>query len=363
MLVPVMDVGEMGVAMTQRGVHVPVRMRLPWRLATIMAVLVVLIMHMSMLVGHFFVAMFVFVALRQMKPDSNRHEQSGDSELDRHRFPQNEHGDQPAEERSQREVRPGPGRSNVPKGNNEEHQADTVTGKSDNHRGTQRAEWWQARTKPEGDANVYHSRHTSLQERYLDWVCLRDLARQIVIDGPGKTGAGNHQGAKNCTEDEASTPSQHESPDDDRRHSERDASVKVLSKYEPREKRSQYAFQVQQESRSRSSGMSEANHEQHRADNTTGEDRQRQPRPLTTPQSGLATRIGTKRAGEGSYGDQTKTRAEIEQPRQHPRIDITQKQLGKGCAGAEEKRRQNGEPDTRAERLHRHHGLLDRTTP
>ena len=81
MLVPVMDVGEVGVAMTQRSVHVPVRMRLPWRLATIMAVLVVLIMHMPMLVGHLFVAMFVFVALCQMKPDSNGHEKSGDSEL------------------------------------------------------------------------------------------------------------------------------------------------------------------------------------------------------------------------------------------------------------------------------------------
>ncbi len=362
MLVPVMDIGEMGVAMTQRSVHVPVRMRLAWRLAAIMPVLMVLIMYMPMLVGQLVVAMFVLVALCQMEPDSDGHEKPRDNELDRHRFPQNEDGDQPAEEWSQREVRPGPGRSNVPKGNNEEHQADTVTGKSDNHGGTQRAEWWQARTKPEGDANVYHSRHTPLQERYLDWVCLRDLARQIVIDGPGKTGACNHQGAKNCTEDEASTPSQHESPGNDRRHSERDAPVKVLSKYEPREQRSQYAFQVQQESRSRSSGMSEANHEQHRADNTTGEDRQPQPRPLTTPQSGLATRTGAKRAGEGSYGDQTKARAEIEQPRQHPRIDVTKKQLGKGCAGAEEKSRQNSEPGTRRECLHRHHSLLDRRT-
>ena len=113
MLVPVMDVGEMGVTMTHRSVHVPVRMRLPWRLAAIMAVLVVSIMHMPMLVGHLFVAMFVLVALRQMEPDSNGHEQSGDSKLDRHRFPQNEYGDQPAEEWSQREVCPGPGRSDV----------------------------------------------------------------------------------------------------------------------------------------------------------------------------------------------------------------------------------------------------------
>src|SRR5437867_190093 len=96
-------------------------------------------MHMPMLVGQLIVAMFVLVALRQMKPDSDGHEKPGGNELDRHRFPQDEDGDQPAEEWSQREVRPGPGRSNVSKGNDEEHQADTVAGKSDTHGGAHRA--------------------------------------------------------------------------------------------------------------------------------------------------------------------------------------------------------------------------------
>jgi hypothetical protein len=140
MPVAVVDVWKMGVTMAQRGVHVPVRMRLPWGLAAIVAVLMVLIMHMPMLVGHLFVAMFVLVALREMKPDSDGHETSGGNELDRHGLPQNEYGDQPAEERSQGEVRPGPGRSDVSKGNHEEHQTDTVAGKSHDYRGTQGAE-------------------------------------------------------------------------------------------------------------------------------------------------------------------------------------------------------------------------------
>ena len=140
MLVPVMDVGKVCVTMNQRSMYVPVGMRLPWRLAAIVAVLVVLVMHMAMLVGHLFVAMLVLVALRQVKPDPDAHEKPRGHELDRHRFPQNEYGDQPAEEWSEGEVRSGPGRSDVPKGHDDEHQADTVAGKSDNHGGAHRAE-------------------------------------------------------------------------------------------------------------------------------------------------------------------------------------------------------------------------------
>jgi hypothetical protein len=101
MLMPVMDVGKVRVAMPQLGVRVPVRVRLPRRLAAIVAVLVVLVMHVPMLVGHLLVPMLVLVALRQMKPDAEGHEGTGCNDLDRHRFPQNEHGDQPPEEWSQ----------------------------------------------------------------------------------------------------------------------------------------------------------------------------------------------------------------------------------------------------------------------
>ena len=136
MLVPVMDVGKVRVTMPQLRVDVPMRVRLPRWLGAVMAVLVVLVMHVPMLVGHLLVPMLVLVALRQMKPDAESHEGTGCNDLDRHRFPQNEHGDQPPEEWSQREVRPCPSRSDVSKGNDKEHQADTVTGKSHNHRGT-----------------------------------------------------------------------------------------------------------------------------------------------------------------------------------------------------------------------------------
>ena len=84
---PVMDVGKVRVTMPELGVHVPVRVRLPRWLGAIMAVLVVLVMHVPMLVGHLFVAMLVLVALRQVKPDAEGHEGTGSNDLDRHRFP------------------------------------------------------------------------------------------------------------------------------------------------------------------------------------------------------------------------------------------------------------------------------------
>ena len=143
MLMPVMDVGKVRVTMPQLDVHVAVRVRFPRRLGAIMAVLVMLVVHVPMLVGHLLVPMLVLVALRQMKPDAERHEGTGCNDLDRHRIPQNEHGDQPPEKWSQREVRPGPGRSDVSKGNDKEHQADTAAGKSYNRRGTEHPEPWE----------------------------------------------------------------------------------------------------------------------------------------------------------------------------------------------------------------------------
>lgn len=70
----VMDVGEMRVTMPELAVQVQVRVRLARWLVAIMTVLVVLVMYVSMFVSHPLVAMFVLVALRQMKPHSDGHE-------------------------------------------------------------------------------------------------------------------------------------------------------------------------------------------------------------------------------------------------------------------------------------------------
>jgi len=101
MLMPMVDVGKVRVTVPQPSMHVPVRVRFPRRFGALMAVLVMLVMYVPMLVGHLSVAMLVVVALRQMKPDAEGHEEAGHSDLDRHRFLQNEHGHQASEKWSQ----------------------------------------------------------------------------------------------------------------------------------------------------------------------------------------------------------------------------------------------------------------------
>lgn len=66
-----------------------------------MAVLVMLVMDVPMFVGHRLVTMLVLVALREMKPDAEGHEGPGRSDLDRHRFSENEYGDHATEKRGQ----------------------------------------------------------------------------------------------------------------------------------------------------------------------------------------------------------------------------------------------------------------------
>ena len=66
MLMPVMDVRKVRVTMPQLRVDVPVRVGLPRWLGAVMAVLVMLVMHVPMLVGHLLVPMLVLVALRRV---------------------------------------------------------------------------------------------------------------------------------------------------------------------------------------------------------------------------------------------------------------------------------------------------------
>ena len=101
MLVPVVEVWKVRVTVPQADVHVPVRVRFPRRLGAIMAVLVMLVMLVSVFVGHLVVLVLVGVMLRQMKPDAKGHERTGRSELDRHCFPQQHHGHQRPEEWSE----------------------------------------------------------------------------------------------------------------------------------------------------------------------------------------------------------------------------------------------------------------------
>ena len=98
--VSVVNVGEMGVAVGQGLVPVPVGMRLTGRVGGQMAVLMVRIVHVAMTVFQRCVGVQVFVPLAQVQPDPQSHQRPGDQEWGGHRFTQHPQGERSAYKRS-----------------------------------------------------------------------------------------------------------------------------------------------------------------------------------------------------------------------------------------------------------------------
>ena len=84
--VPMVKVGVVRVRVRQPGVSMPMAVRLSRRVARSMRVLMVFVVHMTMLVLHRVVHVEVSVTLRQMQPDTRRHQHAGDDQLPRDRL-------------------------------------------------------------------------------------------------------------------------------------------------------------------------------------------------------------------------------------------------------------------------------------
>jgi hypothetical protein len=76
MSVAVMQIGIVRMTVYQGRVTMPVRMRLSGRIIRTMLVPVMLVVHMSVLVLHSFVRVFVGMTLCQMQIDANGHQQT-----------------------------------------------------------------------------------------------------------------------------------------------------------------------------------------------------------------------------------------------------------------------------------------------
>ena len=82
MLVPVMQIGIVRMAMHERRVGMPMRMRLA-RGRVGVVVLVMFVMKVAMLVLDRLVRMIMLVPLGEMQPKSERHQTAGDQQLQR----------------------------------------------------------------------------------------------------------------------------------------------------------------------------------------------------------------------------------------------------------------------------------------
>ena len=79
--VGVVHVGDMRVLVAQALVPVPMRMRLAWRIVCRMLVLMVLVVHVAVEVLHGLVLMLVLMVFSHMQPDTETHQNAGDSKL------------------------------------------------------------------------------------------------------------------------------------------------------------------------------------------------------------------------------------------------------------------------------------------
>ena len=81
-----MEVWEVGMGMEHRRVPMPVRVRLAFRIAWRMLVLMVLIVHVRMFVLHRLVTVQMGVALDEMQIEAHAHQHGCAKQLRRYRF-------------------------------------------------------------------------------------------------------------------------------------------------------------------------------------------------------------------------------------------------------------------------------------
>jgi hypothetical protein len=154
-----------------------------------MLVPVVLVVHVQMGVLHRLVPVLVLVVLSEVQPHAEAHQHAGRQQLDRHRLLQKRQRRNRAQERRRREIRAGASGPEMPKGINEQDEADAVSHKAHHtcHQGRRDAGHLPASKKPESE--VHGAGDQALQLDDLQRVGERNLAREIVVKPPRDAGA------------------------------------------------------------------------------------------------------------------------------------------------------------------------------
>lgn len=147
---------------------------------------------------------------------------------------------------------------------NEKNKADSVAKQSDQSDNRKCLNIGQARSKRERRGSVDTTCRKSLEHRNLYRIGGRHLTGKVVVSGPGKTRAADRQGTPACTSHRNTKPGERNRAQADEDHSQRDPAVEILPKHEPRQKRGEYSFQIQQKRRRRSGSTAQTQHEQKR---------------------------------------------------------------------------------------------------
>lgn len=117
------QVGCVRMRVTVRAVLIEMRVGFAGRIARLMHMLMMSIMHMRMRVCHWLVDVLVIMTFRQMQPDANRHEHSRREELDSDRLRKHDNRDGRPKEWRGRKIGARSRRTQAPQCDNEKCQA------------------------------------------------------------------------------------------------------------------------------------------------------------------------------------------------------------------------------------------------
>ena len=204
----VMGIGEMPMAVAQARMRMDMAVGLARRIPGGMIMAMMDVMVMTMVMGEQHMLMLMAMALGQMQPKPRQHQGAGQQKLHGDRLAQDRDGENRADEGGRGEIGACARRADVAQREHEEDEADAIAQEAQQagdenlagyaagdeaagHRS--RAEEWR---ESEGQYQIHDPGGETLQHGDQGRIEEGDSPRQIVVEGPGKAGPGDGQGAQ-----------------------------------------------------------------------------------------------------------------------------------------------------------------------
>ena len=239
--------------------------------------LMVLVVHVQMFVFHRFVRVLMFVALGDVKPNANAHEGRRGDQPASQRLTEGDDGKHGPDERCRREIGASARRTELSQRAHEQGEAHTVAQKAEQDCLGGLRPFGPRCAKRDGQEDVHGTGHEPLEHRNLNRVASGHLLREVVVDRPTRAGGRDREGAKKTAPREATLPREQRAAADDRRHSKRDPSIDVLPEHDPRDRRREDAFEIEQQRGSRRRRARQPDEQKHGAEHAAKENRPTEP--------------------------------------------------------------------------------------
>lgn len=313
--------------------RVPGRRRQSWMPVIVMLI----IMPVRVFVHNDLMFVYVSMALQAEQADASDEEQCRAQVNETERFPEEEHGEDNAEEWGTGEDDLGTGGAECLRRGDVEHDADAVGPDADEHSRQDRERSHRERGEHESDGKVRRAGREPLPKRALTGSDAVDEGRQVVVQPPAqareKDEAAGRQPASATGQGQETRSGEHASRSGPAPNSE------VVAEEEDAQQCGCRNLEVQPERDGGSSREAKAEKEQHGPADAASDNRAEQPETVRT--------IAAARQAETSCphrrGSDPDCRAQVEQAGELERREPGKKQLARGRRRPEERRCQNGE--------------------